>query len=88
MTIEFTKHPALEAPTDEEIVILGEADPKLLVQLHEAHEGRIQSAREDPLRHGFELTGWSRMRNALKDYDEVIPSAGTEAGRQQDAPRW
>jgi hypothetical protein len=31
MTIEFTKHPALEAPTDEEIVILGEADPKLLV---------------------------------------------------------
>ena len=29
MTIEFTKHPALEAPTDEEIVILGEADPKL-----------------------------------------------------------
>ena len=37
MTIEFTKHPALEAPTDEEIVILGEADPKLLVQLHEAH---------------------------------------------------
>ena len=37
MTIEFTNHPVLEAPTDEEIVILGEADPKLLVELHEAH---------------------------------------------------
>jgi hypothetical protein len=81
MTIEFTNHPVLEAPTDEEIVILGEADPKLLVQLHEAHEGRIQSAREDPLRHGFELTGWSRMRDALKDYDEVITFGGNRSGK-------
>ena len=39
MTIEFTKHPILESPTDEEIVILGEADPKLLASLHEAHGG-------------------------------------------------
>ena len=81
MTIEFTKHPALEAPTDEEIVILGEADPRLLVALHEAHEGRIQSAEEDPLRHGFELPGWSRMRNALKDYDEVITFGGNRSGK-------
>ena len=81
MTIEFTKHPALEAPTDEEIVILGEADPKLLVALHEAHEGRIQSAEEDPLRHGFELPGWSRMRDALKDYDEVITFGGNRSGK-------
>ena len=88
MTIEFTNHPVLEAPTDEEIVILGEADPKLLVQLHEAHEGRSQSAQEDPLRHGFELTGWSRMRDALKDYDEVITFGETEAARQRDALRW
>ena len=81
MTIEFTKHPALEAPTDEEIVILGEADPKLLVALHEAHEGRIQSAEEDPLRHGFELPGWSRMRDALQDYDEVITFGGNRSGK-------
>ena len=81
MTIEFTKHPALEAPTDEEIVILGEADPRLLVALHEAHEGRIQSAEEDPLRHGFELPGWSRMRDALKDYDEVITFGGNRSGK-------
>ena len=81
MTIEFTKHPALEAPTDEEIVILGEADPKLLVALHEAHEGRIQSSEEDPLRHGFELPGWSRMRDALQDYDEVITFGGNRSGK-------
>ena len=81
MTIEFTKHPALEAPTDEEIVLLGEADPKLLVALHEAHEGRIRSAEEDPLRHGFELPGWSRMRNALQDYDEVITFGGNRSGK-------
>ena len=47
----------LKPPTDEEIVQLGELDPKLLVKLHEAHEGRIQAAEEDPLRYGFDLAG-------------------------------
>ena len=53
MELSFTEHPFLEAPTDEEIVFLGENDPNLLMQLHKAHEGRIQSATEDPIRHGF-----------------------------------
>ena len=51
MELTFTNHPILEAPSDEEIVTLGEMDPKLLASLHEAHEGRIRSAEEDPLRH-------------------------------------
>ena len=32
--IEFTKHPILKPPTDEEIVALGDIDPKLLAELH------------------------------------------------------
>ena len=81
MTIEFTKHPILESPTDEEIVILGEADPKLLASLHEAHEGRILAAETDPLRHGFDLPGWDRMRDAMRDYDEVITFGGNRSGK-------
>ena len=81
MELSFTKHPILEAPSDEDIVALGEMDPQLLVTLHEAHEGRIQSAEEDPLRHGFELPGWSRMRDALQDYDEVITFGGNRSGK-------
>ena len=76
MPIEFTKHPILKPPSDEEIVLLGEADPKLLEELHRAHEGRIQAAEEDPLRYGFDLPGWSRMREAISEYDEVITFGG------------
>ena len=76
MPIEFTRHPILKPPSDEEIVLLGEADPKLLEELHRAHEGRIQAAEEDPLRYGFDLPGWSRMRDAISEYDEVITFGG------------
>jgi hypothetical protein len=79
--IEFTKHPILKPPTDEEIVALGEIDPKLLAELHKAHEGRIDAAEEDPLRYGFDLPGWSRMRNALDSYDEVITFGGNRSGK-------
>lgn len=79
--ITFTRHPVLQPPTDEEIVQLGELDPKLLEELHRAHEGRIQAAEEDPLRHGFDLKGWSRIREALRDYDEVITFGGNRSGK-------
>jgi hypothetical protein len=81
MPIEFTQHPILKPPTDEEIVALGELDPKLLAKLHEAHEGRIRAAEEDPLRFGFDLNGWSRIRDALTDYDEVITFGGNRSGK-------
>ena len=47
----FTKHPLLDAPSDEEILLLAENEPKLLAELHRAHEGRIIAAEEDPLRY-------------------------------------
>ena len=81
MELTFTKHPILKPPTDEEIVQLGEIDPKLLVDLHKAHEGRIDAAEEDPLRHGFDLAGWSRMRQAISQYDEVITFGGNRSGK-------
>ena len=79
--IEFTKHPILKPPTDEEIVALGEIDPKLLTELHKAHEGRIQASEEDPLKYGFDLVGWKRMRDAIAKYDEVITFGGNRSGK-------
>ena len=81
MILEFTKHPILQPPSDEEIVALGEMDYKLLQKLHDAHEGRIKAAEEDPLRYGFELAGWSRMRQSLESYDEVITFGGNRSGK-------
>ena len=34
MELTFTKHPFLQPPTDEEIVLLAENDPKLLEALY------------------------------------------------------
>lgn len=81
MTIDFTEHPILQSPTDEEIVLLGEQDPQLLVDLHEAHEGRIRAATEDPLRYGFDLEGWGRIRDGLQKNNEVLALGGNRSGK-------
>lgn len=79
--IEFTQHPIVKPPTDEDIVALGEIDPSLLKELHEQHEGLIRASIEDPLRHGFDLDGWGRIREALKMYNEVITFGGNRSGK-------
>ena len=67
MELTFTQHPLVVGPTDEEILLLAEKDPKLLGELHAAHEGRIQAATEDPLRYGFDLAGWNRIKDGLSE---------------------
>ena len=79
--IEFTEHPILLSPTDEEIVFLGENDPQLLKKLHEAHEGRIKAAEEDPVRHGFNLDGWERIKDGLGTYNECLCLGGNRSGK-------
>jgi len=81
MEIQFSKHPMLEAPTDEEIVLLGEKDPRLLAELHKAHEGRIQASEEDPIRFGFDLAGWERIRDGLHEYNECLTLGGNRSGK-------
>jgi hypothetical protein len=77
----FTKHPCLTAPTDEEIILLAENDPKLLQELYKAHEGRIQASTEDPLRYGFDLAGWERMRAGLQNHNECLVLGGNRSGK-------
>jgi hypothetical protein len=81
MEIKFTNHPILKPPTDEEIVLLGEEDPRLLVDLHQAHEGRIKAAIEDPLKYGFDLEGWHRIRDGLELYNECLTLGGNRSGK-------
>ena len=81
MEIQFTKHPLLEAPTDEEIVLLGEKDPQLLAELHKAHEGRIQAAEEDPVRFGFDLAGWKRIKEGLSEFNECLTLGGNRSSK-------
>ena len=79
--IEFTDHPILTPPTDEEIVFLGENHPHMLKDLHEAHEGRIQASEQDPVRHGFNLDGWERIKDGLGTYNECLCLGGNRSGK-------
>jgi len=79
--IEFTDHPILTPPTDEEIVFLGENHPKVLKELHEAHEGRIQASEQDPVRHGFNLDGWERIKDGLGAHNECLCLGGNRSGK-------
>ena len=81
MPIEFTPHPILDTPSDEEILLLAKKDPQLLEDLHRAHEGRIEAATNDPVRYGFDLDGWGRIRNGLKEYNEVLTLGGNRSGK-------
>jgi hypothetical protein len=81
MELVFTPHPIVETPTDEEIVLLGESDPRALQELHRVREGLIRASQEDPLRHGFDLEGWSRIREAIKNYNEVLALGGNRSGK-------
>ena len=79
--IEFTDHPILTPPTDEEIVFLGENHPHMLKDLHEAHEGRIQASEQDPVRHGFNLDGWERIKDGLGAHNECLCLGGNRSGK-------
>ena len=81
MELTFRKHPFLQPPTDEEIVLLAEKDPRLLEELYNAHEGRIIAAEEDPVRYGFDLAGWERMRLSLNKYNECLVLGGNRSGK-------
>jgi hypothetical protein len=81
MELKFSKHPLLDPPSDEEIILLGQKDPKLLKQLYEAHEGRIKAAEEDPVRYGFDLEGWGRIRDGLNKYNECLVLGGNRSGK-------
>jgi len=81
MELSFTKHPIIKPPTDEQIVLLGKNDPKLLEELHRVHEGRIDASTNDPLNHGFNLDGWTRMHEGLSKYNECLVLGGNRSGK-------
>jgi len=81
--LEFPPHPVLTAPTPEQIVKLSQTDEgaKALIKWHEEYNSKIRAAAEDPLRHGFELDSWKRIREMLVDYNEVLILGGNRGAK-------
>ena len=81
--IEFTQHPLLQPPTDEEIVRLTSTDEgtEALLTWHKTHEEDIVNAINEPLRHGFDLDGWNRIKWGMSNYNEVLALGGNRSGK-------
>ena len=81
--LEFTQHPILRAPTDEEIVALTQTDEGLkdLLNWHASHEAAIANSIREPLKYGFNIEGWDRIRWGLKNYNEVLALGGNRSGK-------
>ena len=81
--IEFTHHPLLQPPTDEEIIKLTETKEgsEELLRWHKSHEEAIVSATNEPLKHGFDLNGWNRIKWGMSNYNEVLALGGNRSGK-------
>ena len=81
--IDFTHHPLLSPPTDEEIVRLTETKEgsEELLKWHKSHEEAIVSAANEPLKHGFDLDGWNRIKWGMSNYNEVLALGGNRSGK-------
>ena len=81
--IDFTHHPLLQPPTDEEIIRLTETKEgsEELLRWHKSHEEAIISAANEPLKHGFDLNGWNRIKWGMSNYNEVLALGGNRSGK-------
>lgn len=81
--IDFTHHPLLQPPTDEEIIKLTETKEgsEELLRWHKSHEEAIVSAANEPLKHGFDLKGWNRIKWGMSNYNEVLALGGNRSGK-------
>lgn len=81
--IDFTHHPLLQPPTDEEIIRLTETKEgsQELLRWHKSHEEAIVSAANEPLKHGFDLDGWNRIKWGMSNYNEVLALGGNRSGK-------
>ena len=53
----------------------------MLKELHKAHESRIKASEDDPIRHGFNLPGWERIKEGLQQYNECLVLGGNRSGK-------
>ena len=79
--LDFTPHPILKPPTAAEQLWLLENNREGLLDLWEEHERLIARSKSDPLRYGFELSSWTRIREMLVEYNEVLVLGGNRSAK-------
>ena len=80
-TLEFTPHPILKPLADDLLLQMIESDPDGFLDYHRQYEELIECSINDPVRHGFDLNGWSRIRDGLVKYNECLCLGGNRSGK-------
>lgn len=81
MEFKFIDYLIFFSLSDEEIIYLVENDFKLLEQLYINYEGRIKLFIDDFLCYGFDLLGWSRVREFFEEFNECFVFGGNRSGK-------
>jgi len=77
--LEWTKHPILEIPSDEEI---SEMEPDEVLALHQAREQAIRDSIDDPYRFGYKLEQWKKCEEQMTaGKDEILCLGGNRASK-------
>ncbi len=84
MALKWTPHPALPTLSGEEMVRMS-ADAVL--DYYNKREAAIESERDDPYRHGFELPTWARADEQLRSHEEILVMGGNRAGKSEWAAK-
>ena len=78
--MNWTPHPILEVPSDEEISLM---TPDELMRIHALREEAIQNSINDPFNYGFVFDHWKKVEEKFKDSNEALLSGGNRAAKTQ-----
>lgn len=87
MELEYTEHPILTPPSDEDQLALLESDPEAYLQSIQLHNDRIEASIIDPVYNSFVLPQQERVRDLLLEtkIDEVWVLGGNRSGKSRSA---
>lgn len=88
-SLQFTPHPILEAPTDDEILLLSETPEGRndLIEWHKAYHAALRAAEEDPVYNGFKLPQQEMVEELLRTHTECWVFGGNRSGKSFNSAR-
>jgi hypothetical protein len=76
--LNWTPHPILSIPSDEDISLM---DTEELIELYNSREEAIKNADKDPYRYGFKLDHWHKCWDQLENVNENLVLGGNRSGK-------
>jgi hypothetical protein len=87
MELEYTEHPMMETPSDEDQLWMLENDPEAYLESIKVHNERIEASIKDPVYHSFVLPQQEKVKELLRQpvIDELWVLGGNRSGKSRSA---